>query len=1032
MSVTIVHLSDLHFTVGTNALEAKLRPLAAAISSADPSCNEYIVVLSGDVAYHGAAEEYEVASSFFNRLSNAINDHNPNATVRFLVVPGNHDCYLPENAVNLRTALVNAISSTLQTNSPDSSILESILDSQKNYSDFCNQLGLPAKDIIRQVYDRRIIKVGGSLIGFALYNTALLSTRTEQQGDLSVPIELIRSGAKFDQECDVIISVFHHPYTWLQVDVGIAFRDHVEHSSSIVLTGHQHFDHAFMKQSLAGEHTFYSEGDVMQEHLVPDRSGFRLIQLNTKDRLRRIVSYHWASSLYSVAEDTQWHAYSQSVSLATHPTPVSKFLEMLSDSGIGLTHRLKGPVPLDAVFVYPDVITSTMAAADVFKDVKGENLLKYVAAKNRVLVRGSPNSGKTSLAKTLIKEWLRTRSLYPLLILGPQIRQADQSFIDRLLHGAVTETYSAAGTERYRQLSASAKVLVIDDWDDSPLTRQDSERFLAAILPQFGKVILFVRGFSYIQYVLERLNGTEAILTFDLVSLKEFSHVARGELIEKWLALEVSKDDKDFSRRVEHTERLVQSVIGKNTLPSLPLIVLAILEASQRNADVLPENGSFGYLYEVLITSALNSTQGDKPQLDKKYTFLSLLAFRLFDSGADLLGESEISEMLDDYSRSFKIKVDKGALLRDLERTRVLVKQDGNYSFGYSHYFYYFLARYFKNHIHGQHESRLRDLLNSMANGLNIGTNGVFLMFFIYLTHDEKLIDECVQLGDRILSDFAPSDLTDEVEFYNSKDFAGIERQIPESVDLDASRRRRRQVADEVPRKAQADGETAQFGLHLGSEGYSDNLPLSTKFEYGFRCTEILGQILRNFTGSLPGDRKLAILRTTYLLGLRSLRAMLMTLSDTTLKAREQIAKKDPNKRGDREFIKQVEKLLTVIGQILGGSMIQLISTNVGSPDIEEVAYTETLDKIGRTNASELVDLAIRLDHSEEYPFSRIKRLHKLYHANRFAQRVLKDMVIANMHVFEIGHEMRQRVLATLEIAKPVDSLLSKDSKRLK
>jgi hypothetical protein len=157
-----------------------------------------------------------------------------------------------------------------------------------------------------------------------------------------------------------------------------------------------------------------------------------------------------------------------------------------------------------------------------------------------------------------------------------------------------------------------------------------------------------------------------------------------------------------------------------------------------------------------------------------------------------------------------------------------------------------------------------------------------------------------------------------------------------------------------------------------------------------------------------------------------------MSLSDATITAKEEMAKLDASKPEHRQFIKQVEKLLTVIGQIMGGSMIQTISLSVGSPDIEENAYAEILDSIGHNNATELIDLSIRLDHFEEYPFNRIKALYRDFAKNRFAQRVLKDLVIENMHVFDIGHEMRQRVLATLEVAKPGDSLLSRSGKRLK
>jgi hypothetical protein len=50
--------------------------------------------------------------------------------------------------------------------------------------------------------------------------------------------------------------------------------------------------------------------------------------------------------------------------------------------------------------------------------------------------------------------------------------------------------------------------------------------------------------------------------------------------------------------------------------------------------------------------------------------------------------------------------------------------------------------------------------------------------------------------------------------------------------------------------------------------------------------------VLRNFTGSLPGNRKLQILEAAYMLGLRALRVMVESLQDATLQAKEEIARR--------------------------------------------------------------------------------------------------------------------------------------------
>lgn len=51
------------------------------------------------------------------------------------------------------------------------------------------------------------------------------------------------------------------------------------------------------------------------------------------------------------------------------------------------------------------------------------------------------------------------------------------------------------------------------------------------------------------------------------------------------------------------------------------------------------------------------------------------------------------------------------------------------------------------------------------------------------------------------------------------------------------------------------------------------------------------------------------------------------------------------------------------------------------------------MDKIGRNAATELIDVTVKLDHSSEYPYGRIKELHKQFEGNRFAQRMMRDLV---------------------------------------
>lgn len=190
---------------------------------------------------------------------------------------------------------------------------------------------------------------------------------------------------------------------------------------------------------------------------------------------------------------------------------------------------------------------------------------------------------------------------------------------------------------------------------------------------------------------------------------------------------------------------------------------------------------------------------------------------------------SEVERLLDDYAKSVKVKVNKSDLLQDLEESRVLSKEDGNYSFAYDHYYQYFLALYFKNNLNGAKGAKLRQTLSSMAAKLPADFNNRFLMFVIYLTRDDQLIAELIQNANKILADQQLADFTTDVDFYNSTASSGLP-ELPETVDLDASRRKRREGADAMPRRDLSTPEDLV---------YADDLSVDVKIKFAIAYIEI-------------------------------------------------------------------------------------------------------------------------------------------------------------------------------------------------
>ena len=371
--------------------------------------------MSGDVAYSGLPVEYGLAKQFVSSLTDAIRSHRPGSRVEFRSVPGNHDCFLPKQDIKLRETLVNGIRASLQS-TPDPGILSHLLSSQEEYFNFQGFLHPLGSEPEAKVCSSEAIEFGPHRVQLCLYNSALLSQLDEQQGQLAVPMGVIDRAIRPLSPCDLSVSVFHHPYPWIEADVAIRLRSHVEALSDIVLVGHQHVGHGFSKNPLEGERIFYSEGHVLHDRTRPRASGFSVIVVDLAAKTRMELIYSWSDELYRVSSRSEPQTYS-TTSRGSHVIrPTAVLLAALNDSGIGLTHRTKGVVRLDEVFVFPDADLRRSPTEHVVA-LKGEALERHLVEGSGSVVQGLPFGGKTALAKMVVKRWLRdgsvSQSLFP-------------------------------------------------------------------------------------------------------------------------------------------------------------------------------------------------------------------------------------------------------------------------------------------------------------------------------------------------------------------------------------------------------------------------------------------------------------------------------------------------------------------------------------------------------------------------------------------------------------------------------------------
>jgi hypothetical protein len=707
--IGIVQVSDIHFRSGINTASGKIQQIKGAVQGEIQEITDLLLILSGDMAFSGLQTEYSIALDFVVELEKALQSV-PN--VNFLgtvVVPGNHDCDF-SNEGHVRPALLTTIPDNIASIEANDDRAEQMLGVQESFFAF-EALVSNSRALKDKLFWFREFSSSAGKILVRCFNTAWISRKEEKAAQILFPIQIVPDISGTDAA--LVVSVFHHPYGWLQPDNARAFRRLIETSSDVVFTGHEHDGDAYTRVSSTSK-VNYVEGLALQSSGVT--TGFNFCKLDLPGQAYSVREFQWDGNHFTAGKFAT-AIFTRNQALLEHQFLNNpEFAAYLDDVGTPFSHPVKTQLRLSDLYCYPDLRIATVTpkgSGEVI--VVSKEVLDYVTAKPRLCIAGPSTSGKTSLAKTLYGDFLRRKQLVPILLQAEDIRGAGPAQVQSSVNRAFERQYAKRLLEKFNQLDSQSRVAIIDDWHAvSNLNARGRALVLEYLGSKFGHVIVFTDDASVLHQMAEAM-AARGISGFEYCEIRQFGFRLRGELITKWetLGREFEVEELELTHRISEDEYLLDTLISKGIAPAFPFFMFSILQAREL-ATSNSSYGSYGHIYQALLTTRMAKV--NPKNLGLKFRYLSMIAFEMFQTGQDTITAAQLRMIHQKYEKEYMNTTDQAKLLSELEEGQVLAHVGDLIRFKYKYGYYYFVAEYLHDGISNVKDAEaLRRKLKELA-----------------------------------------------------------------------------------------------------------------------------------------------------------------------------------------------------------------------------------------------------------------------------------------------------------------------------
>ncbi|HAT4254535.1 TPA: hypothetical protein I9065_000890 [Clostridium perfringens] len=1029
--IGILHFSDIHIKEKDEDISYMCEEINNAIESNLEELESILIIISGDIAAHGKEEQYNNAYVFLEELREDLKSRTK-LNVYYFVIPGNHDCNFSKNQ-DLRNEIINLI--LKDKNSINQAFIKQCCTLQEEFFSFKNAL---EEDGLETLFEDELINIKKLttkkeniyIIGM---NTAWISKIEEKVGSMFFPIQKYID--KIEEYNDgIIISTFHHPSKWSHPDDSNDFDREIERLSDFILTGHEHYCDQFEKRSDSSNVVYIKAHALQQYENSFFRSGFSFINIDLEEKKYKYLEFDYRNPKYNLVNNPEWISYEEMFHKKSNLIKLDKEQRIfLDDIGMNLNHPKKSTLKLNDVFIYPEMQLRNI------NEEKSELLDIIISSKEffksqfnkSVIIYGDDKSGKTALARKLYSDFFEDNYL-PIYLDCALLKRSNLYNVEKLIDKYFSKQYDLKNEESYvNDIALEKKIIIFDNLESLDGSKTNKYKFLKEIMQKGIKVICFCKTLFSLEDILCENEEARLDLDLDEYELKKFRHRMRYNLIHKWNTIGERNNIYDDEFIVEDTEkaRKINTIIGKNYIPSVPFYILIILQAFETGNEHNFSSSSYGYYYEYLILETLNKISNINGEIDAINNFMIELAKSFYFQGINYIDELEIKKFHYEFCEKYgftgitKKIGDFEEFIYNLCNNNILVKINNNYEFTYKYIYYYYIGKYFSNNID---RDEIHKEVSSMIDKLYIEEYANIIVFLVHLNKSSFILEKLMNVSNNLFKYNKCIKLEDDAEFINKLQDKLPEMIIKNEVAPTEHREKELRIKDEMERNQELEEKKATkeevYDSNEDNDDSNEKLEEIKQLNLAFKSMEISGQILRNYWGSLTAITKKEIGTELYSVGLRSLSEIYKMLEgaeeNLSLVIKNSLSKKYDleNKEIDKETLeKQTKRMVFLFSAYFTNSIVSKITDCIGDRNLLKT-YEDIYSELSY-NSVKLINLNIKLEYySGTFPFNEVKELLEENKRNILVTFLIKHMVREFIYMNNISKKDKVKIAELIQV----------------